>query len=121
MKQKPIICSEAGLNGMLSFLQNNTWCIARPSTEETVLQNNIDFACSNGVDCSVLAPGQRCSLPNTRLNHASVVMNLYYSANGRQPHTCSFGNSGLITIVQVDQVIELTYFRANLPTLEHHT
>ncbi|XP_031490690.1 glucan endo-1,3-beta-D-glucosidase-like [Nymphaea colorata] len=79
--------------------QNNTWCIARPSTEETVLQNNIDFACSNGVDCSVLAPGQRCSLPNTRLNHASVVMNLYYSANGRQPYTCSFGNSGLITIV----------------------
>ncbi|XP_031490916.1 major pollen allergen Ole e 10-like [Nymphaea colorata] len=79
--------------------QNNTWCIARPSAEQTVLQNNIDFACSNGVDCSVLASGQACSLPDTIINHASVVMNLYYSANGRQPYTCSFANSGLITTV----------------------
>ncbi|XP_049934801.1 glucan endo-1,3-beta-glucosidase-like isoform X2 [Nymphaea colorata] len=79
--------------------QNHTWCIAWPSSEETMLRNNIDFACSNGVDCSVLASGQACSLPDTIINHASVVMNLYYSANGRQPHTCSFGNSGLITTV----------------------
>ncbi|XP_049934776.1 major pollen allergen Ole e 10-like [Nymphaea colorata] len=87
------------VNGQLGCEHNHTWCIARPSSEEPMLQNNIDFACSNGVDCSVLASGQACSLPDTIINHASVVINIYYSANGRQPHTCSFGNSGLITTV----------------------
>lgn len=76
-----------------------TWCVAKPSTEEAALQENIDFACSH-VDCGVLRSGCACSAPNTRINHASVAMNLYYEAMGRNHWNCHFGNSGLI--VQTD-------------------
>ncbi|KAK6917473.1 X8 domain, partial [Dillenia turbinata] len=42
--------------------------------------------------------GQACFYPNTLINRASVAMNLYYQANGRNYWNCYFQNSGLIVI-----------------------
>ncbi|CAN6445501.1 unnamed protein product [Victoria cruziana] len=76
---------------------SKTWCLAKSSTAEAELNNIIEFACSHaGVDCSVIQPGGPCSLPDNKVSHASVAMNLYYQANGRLPHDCYFGGAGLV-------------------------
>ncbi|KAK6931856.1 X8 domain [Dillenia turbinata] len=73
-----------------------TWCIAKPSSNETALSNNIRYVCEHaGIDCSILR--MACYNPDTLINHASVAMNLYYQANGRNTWNCDFMNSGLIT------------------------
>ncbi|MQM10673.1 hypothetical protein Taro_043571 [Colocasia esculenta] len=84
----------AGGNVLLCEAQK-TWCVAKPSTDEATLQQNIDFACSQ-VDCSVLRNGYPCSNPSTRINHASVAMNLYYQSKGRNYWNCYFKASGLV-------------------------
>ncbi|KAK4854785.1 hypothetical protein QYF36_001241 [Acer negundo] len=77
--------------------QQPTWCIAKPSTDEQRLLANIDFSCIEaGIDCSIIQPGGKCYSPYNNYAHASVVMNLYYKANKKQPHTCYFQQSGLI-------------------------
>ncbi|KMZ68856.1 CBM43-containing protein [Zostera marina] len=75
-----------------------TWCVAKPSTDNAVLNENIQYACSI-VDCSELQPPNgKCFHPDNLLFHASAAMNIYYQANGRKIWTCYFNNTGLITI-----------------------
>ncbi|PIA41418.1 hypothetical protein AQUCO_02200080v1 [Aquilegia coerulea] len=75
-----------------------TWCVAKPSSENWALLNNIDYVRNQGIDCSIfereVCP---CYKPNTLINHASVAMNLYYQKFGRNKWNCNFTNSGLIT------------------------
>ncbi|KAJ0259264.1 putative beta-1,3-glucanase [Hirschfeldia incana] len=75
------------------------WCIANAITDNDRLLNNIDFACSR-VNCGIISQGGSCYDPNTPLYHASVAMNLYYQAQGRNQtqRDCSFEGTGLITI-----------------------
>ncbi|CAL9243401.1 unnamed protein product [Arabidopsis halleri] len=73
-----------------------TWCSAMPSSTAEQLQSNINFACSH-VDCSPIQPGGFCYYPNTLLEHASFVMNLYYTSQDRIVAACSFGNTGYIS------------------------
>lgn len=72
-----------------------TWCMAKPSSDEKVLQANINYACSN-VSCAVIQPGGPCYNPNNLLSHTCVAMNLYYAANGRHPWNCYFADSAII-------------------------
>ncbi|KAK8962431.1 Glucan endo-1,3-beta-D-glucosidase [Platanthera guangdongensis] len=74
-----------------------TWCVAKPSTKEEDLQNNIQFACSK-IDCGLIQRGGPCFDPQTSISHASVVMNLYYQSAGRHSWNCYFGGSGLIVL-----------------------
>ncbi|KAL3812221.1 hypothetical protein ACJIZ3_013489 [Penstemon smallii] len=37
-----------------------------------------------------------CYLPPNKISDASVVMNIYYSLNGKNPFNCSFNGTGLI-------------------------
>ncbi|KAK2646965.1 hypothetical protein Ddye_022160 [Dipteronia dyeriana] len=84
-------------DSMASEGQQPTWCIAKPSTDEQRLLANIDFSCIEaGINCSIIQPGGKCYSPYNNYAHASVVMNLYYKANNKQPHTCYFLQSGLI-------------------------
>ncbi|KAL1206635.1 Glucan endo-1,3-beta-glucosidase [Cardamine amara subsp. amara] len=73
----------------------NSWCVALPAATHEQLQFNIKFACSY-VDCSAIQPGGSCYYPNTLLDHASFVMNIYYNSQGRSFQACSFGNTGYI-------------------------
>ncbi|XP_026446343.1 major pollen allergen Ole e 10-like [Papaver somniferum] len=76
----------------------DTWCIAKPSTEEKYLRNNIDFGCTQlGVDCSPIARDGSCFYPNTTYAHASVVMNLHFKAAGKHAWDCYFNGTGLTT------------------------
>ncbi|KAL5731714.1 hypothetical protein ACHQM5_004416 [Ranunculus cassubicifolius] len=78
--------------------EQRTWCVAKPSANNTALQENIDFACKN-VNCnSILKPGCPCSKPATMINRASVAMNLYYQSTAKNSWNCDFTNSALIVI-----------------------
>ena len=93
----------------MHFCVQKTWCIAKPSTDETALQNNIEYACPL-VDCTTfLRPGCPCFEPDTRMNHASVAMNVFYQRNGRNKSNCDFNNSGLITLTDPSKSISVLF------------
>ncbi|XP_042028941.1 glucan endo-1,3-beta-D-glucosidase-like [Salvia splendens] len=99
----PLFLISATSHSQASFdvLHNNetskTWCIAKPSSEESVLIANINYACSQ-VDCRILQKGCPCFIPNNLINHASIAMNLYYHSKGSNHWNCYFGNSGLLVV-----------------------
>lgn len=66
-------------------------------TNNQVLQDSIDYACSH-VDCSLIRAGGACYDPSNLSSHASVVMNLYYQANGKLDSSCDFKGTGLIVM-----------------------
>ncbi|XP_062012801.1 uncharacterized protein LOC133729313 isoform X2 [Rosa rugosa] len=75
----------------------STWCVAKPTATDNLLQLNIDFACSH-VNCSVIEPRGECQLPDAIMNHASVAMNLYYQSFGRTDMSCYFQSTGMVVI-----------------------
>ncbi|EOA28338.1 hypothetical protein CARUB_v10024539mg [Capsella rubella] len=77
------------------------WCVANTASTNVQLQANINFGCSQGVDCSQIRSGGSCFSPNTLINHASYVMNAYYQSHGRTTEACNFifGNTGMFTTI----------------------
>ncbi|XP_058076798.1 major pollen allergen Ole e 10-like isoform X1 [Magnolia sinica] len=76
---------------------NGTWCIAKPSADETKLQDNIEYSCKQPrVDCRGIGSGGACFMPNNVVSHASVAMNLYYKAVGMHEWDCYFNGTALI-------------------------
>ncbi|KAI7754722.1 hypothetical protein M8C21_009482 [Ambrosia artemisiifolia] len=73
------------------------WCVAKPSTSEATLLENINFACSQ-VDCVILQKGGACYSPDNVFNHASIAMNLYFQSKGGNNWNCDFKSSGLLTV-----------------------
>lgn len=75
------------------------WCVASLASTNVQLQANINFGCSQRVDCRPIRPGGSCFSPNTLINHASFVMNTYYQSHGRTTEACRFifGNTGMFT------------------------
>ncbi|EOY27759.1 Carbohydrate-binding X8 domain superfamily protein, putative [Theobroma cacao] len=98
------VAEVAQWTGRISLLIviDKTWCVAKPSSNNTALASNIDFACSQlgnlGLSCDMIKEDGICFNPNTLINHASVVMNSYYHAFGRNIWNCDFSGSALITI-----------------------
>ncbi|WJX95837.1 hypothetical protein P8452_77110 [Trifolium repens] len=72
------------------------WCVAKPSASVAELTSNIEYACNNLDNCNMIKPGGSCFLPDTTVNHASVVMNEYFAKNQRTDSTCYFGNTGIV-------------------------
>ncbi|KAK1277121.1 hypothetical protein QJS04_geneDACA022226 [Acorus gramineus] len=87
--------------------QEKTWCVAKASSDETSLQDNLHYACTQ-VDCSVINAGGSCFEPNLLISHASVAMNLYYQSRGRNVWNCDFTHSGLITISDPSKLLLIT-------------
>ncbi|KAE8723233.1 Major pollen allergen Ole e 10 [Hibiscus syriacus] len=87
----------------------NTWCIAKPSTENARLNININYSCSqSGVDCRPIQPGGICYRPKTIVSHASYAMNLFYKAAGKNTWNCHFNGTG-ITVSQDPSVGSCNY------------
>ncbi|KAJ4955303.1 hypothetical protein NE237_012086 [Protea cynaroides] len=81
----------------IMIINYHTWCIAKPSTAIGTLQSNLNECCKHPqVDCKVINPGGSCYEPNNYVSHASMAMNLYYKAFGKNPRNCDFNGSGLI-------------------------
>ncbi|KAL9329061.1 hypothetical protein ACSQ67_004064 [Phaseolus vulgaris] len=75
-----------------------SWCVAKPSSSDSELQNNIEYACNLLGDCKMIQPGGSCFDPNNLMNHASVVMNQFYAYNGGNGWNCYFSGSGLVVV-----------------------
>ncbi|KAJ7545083.1 hypothetical protein O6H91_09G106700 [Diphasiastrum complanatum] len=94
--------SEGGnTGGSIIPLENQTYCVAIPSSSFTALQEALNWACGPGhVDCTAIQPGQPCYLPDTVSSHASYAFNGYYQSNNLDPSACAF--SGMATITSTD-------------------
>jgi hypothetical protein len=64
-------------------------------TEQELIAN-IEYACAQMGDCNRIKLDRFCFFPDTTLNHASVVMNLYYASTRRSDSSCNFNNPGVI-------------------------
>ncbi|KAL2558222.1 O-Glycosyl hydrolase family 17 protein [Forsythia ovata] len=76
---------------------NKKWCVPKAEATDAQLQSNIDFVCSQGVDCGPIQPSGACYNPNTLRAHASYAMNSWYQSKGRNDFDCNFSNTGAIT------------------------
>ncbi|KAL5144269.1 Glucan endo-1,3-beta-glucosidase 7 [Glycine soja] len=73
------------------------WCVAKAGVSDAQLQANIDYACSQGIDCGPIQPGGACFEPNTIASHAAFAMNLYYQTSGKNQWNCDFSQSATLT------------------------
>ncbi|KAK4284161.1 hypothetical protein QN277_001030 [Acacia crassicarpa] len=73
------------------------WCVPKPGASPQALQANIQYVCSQGVDCKPIQAGGACFDPNNINQLATYAMNAYYQSKGRHDFDCYFSNSGLIT------------------------
>ncbi|XP_039135014.1 glucan endo-1,3-beta-glucosidase-like isoform X1 [Dioscorea cayenensis subsp. rotundata] len=77
--------------------QMKQWCIPKLNADIKALQENIDFVCSQGLDCNPILPGGICFSPDITRAHAAYAMNEYFQAFGRNSYNCDFGQTGEIT------------------------
>ncbi|KAM7515302.1 hypothetical protein LguiA_004885 [Lonicera macranthoides] len=77
--------------------EQKAWYLVKPSTSDEALYNIINNACDH-VDCGAVKKGGSCFYPYTLLNHASVVMNIYYQNQGRKYGKCNFTDHALISL-----------------------
>ncbi|KAK9286725.1 hypothetical protein L1049_015128 [Liquidambar formosana] len=73
------------------------WCVPKPGVTDAQLQQNLDYACGQGIDCSPIQPGGACFEPNTVAAHAAYAMNLLYQTAGRNPWNCDFSQTATLT------------------------
>lgn len=73
------------------------WCVPKADAYDAALQANINYVCSQGVDCKPIEAGGVCYAANNVKALATYAMNAYYKANGRHDFNCDFSNTGLIT------------------------
>lgn len=76
---------------------SGTWCVPKAGVSDAELQANLDYACGQGIDCVAIQQGGACFEPNTLLNHAAYAMNLLYQTAGRNPLTCDFSQTAMLS------------------------
>ncbi|XP_073020262.1 PLASMODESMATA CALLOSE-BINDING PROTEIN 1-like [Primulina eburnea] len=77
---------------MVTF-SDATYCLCNTGVSNTVLQENIDYACGNGADCSAILQNGSCFLPNTIKDHCNYAVNSYYQRKGQTNGSCDFEGS----------------------------
>ncbi|KAK7383049.1 hypothetical protein VNO78_28714 [Psophocarpus tetragonolobus] len=78
---------------------NATWCVPKAGVTDAQLQANLDYACGQGIDCTAIQQGGACFEPNTLVNHAAYAMNLLYQTAGRNPFTCDFSQTAMLSTI----------------------
>ncbi|CAN6824175.1 unnamed protein product [Brassica oleracea var. botrytis] len=74
---------------------NGKWCVAKQEATDAQLGANIDWVCSQGIDCKTISPSGTC-FDNRLKTLALFIMNVYYQSNGGSEDACSFGGSGIV-------------------------
>ncbi|XP_073314429.1 PLASMODESMATA CALLOSE-BINDING PROTEIN 1-like [Primulina huaijiensis] len=84
------------LLAMVGF-SDATYCLCNTASSNTVLQQNIDYACGNGADCSAILQNGACFLPNTAGDHCNYAVNSYYQRKGQINGSCDFKGSAMVS------------------------
>ncbi|KAL0666287.1 hypothetical protein Bca4012_028991 [Brassica carinata] len=84
-----------GVTGGGEQSNNGKWCVAKQEATDAQLGANIDWVCSQGIDCKTISPSGTC-FDNRLKTLASFIMNVYYQSNGGSEDACSFGGSGIV-------------------------
>lgn len=77
--------------------KSGNWCMAKQEATETQLQANIDWVCSQGIDCKPISPGGLCFDNNNIKTRSTFIMNTYYQSKGYSREACDFKGSGIVT------------------------
>ncbi|KAL0401386.1 UNVERIFIED_CONTAM: Glucan endo-1,3-beta-glucosidase [Sesamum latifolium] len=90
------------------------WCVPKSDASDAALQANIDYVCSQGIDCKPIQAGGACFTPNTVRSHASFAMNSYYQTKGHNNINCDFSGTGFVTsndprLIMLRQLRRLMY------------
>lgn len=73
------------------------FCVPKPGVTDAQLQSNLDYACSQGANCSPIQPGGPCAQPGTVRSRATFAMNSYYRNKGQADNACDFSGTAQIT------------------------
>lgn len=73
------------------------WCVPKTGVSDAQLQANLDYACSQAIDCTPIQPGGACFEPNTVASHAAYAMNLLYQSSGKNSWNCDFTQTATLT------------------------
>ncbi|XP_034681768.1 glucan endo-1,3-beta-D-glucosidase [Vitis riparia] len=76
---------------------SSVWCVPKTGVSDAQLQANLDYACSQGIDCTPIQPGGACFEPNTVAAHAAYAMNLLYQSSGKNSWNCDFTQTATLT------------------------
>ncbi|KAL2499596.1 O-Glycosyl hydrolase family 17 protein [Abeliophyllum distichum] len=78
-------------------VQNELWCVAKPSVPAETLQEALDYACGEGAaDCEAIRPRGHCYFPDTIVAHASYAFNSYWQKNKKIGGSCGFGGTAML-------------------------
>ncbi|KAA3459175.1 formin-like protein 7 [Gossypium australe] len=91
--------------------RSGTWCVAKPTVPDSLIQAAMDYACGSGGDCKSIQPNQACFQPNTMISHASYAFNSYWQNKKGTGGTCDFGGTAML--VTVDPSFGKCQFRNN--------
>lgn len=73
------------------------WCVPKTGVSDAQLQENLDYACAFGIDCSPIQPAGACFEPNTLAAHTTYAMNLLYQTAGKNPWNCDFSQTAMLS------------------------
>ncbi|KAK4380439.1 hypothetical protein RND71_002301 [Anisodus tanguticus] len=90
---------------MLSFVfflaitgySSASYCICKAGVDEKILQENIDYACGSGADCTPIHQNGACYNPDTIKDHCNYAVNSYYQRKGASGASCDFKGSATLT------------------------
>lgn len=90
------------------------WCVPKAGTSDVQLQENLDYVCGHGFDCSAIQPGGACFEPTTLLAHATYAMNILYQTAGRNPWDCDFSQTATLSSTNPSKSSYFIYYSLNL-------
>lgn len=87
--------------------KSKKWCVSKADATDKALQANIDYVCSQGMDCKPIQAGGACFSPDNVRSHASYIMNSYYQSHGRNDFNCDFSQTAVLTTSDPSKSIKL--------------
>ncbi|MCD7459531.1 hypothetical protein HAX54_041195 [Datura stramonium] len=74
-----------------------SYCVCKDGVDPKILQENIDYACGSGADCTAIHQNGACYNPDTIKDHCSYAVNSYYQRKGASGASCDFKGSATLT------------------------
>ncbi|KAK6802790.1 hypothetical protein RDI58_000573 [Solanum bulbocastanum] len=74
-----------------------SYCICKDGVDVKILQENIDYACGSGADCTAIHTNGACFNPDSVKDHCNYAVNSYYQRKGASGASCDFKGTATLT------------------------